>query len=611
MPSPEPSLLDRAHAAQDAVRSDHAAAGRQAEAVLAEAGPADTRARAIALLALATIAMRESRHADLIKTCRDAQEAAQAAADGTLVARSLNLLGLGYYALADHQAALENFQKSVQAAESAGDAGSRSMAMANLAMIMHAMGEMAPALEVYRELMSDPQIQAIPQRLAQTRHNFAQISWDLGRDLPECARIFQLAAEGKRAVGDRWSLTLTLCCLAGVQRDLGDFTASKATLDEIATFLTDNASHQLTHLYQLNLGVWYAAAQNPARDLAAARTALEAAVAAAQAGKLADFEARAHEHLADVHMAAQDFADACKALKASAQLLQTTRRDESQRRIERLRVAFDAERALAEARHERRRREEAEAHNRQLEALNREKSDIIGLIAHDLRAPLAGAVELTSDLLATPDDAANVTDTGQALLGVQRQMLELTQSLLDVESLESGHFHAEVRTADLGEVLGEVLRAHAADLEAKQLDARLVLTPPTVSWHGPVLLLERVVENLFSNAVKYSPPGRRIQVAATHSDGLTLRVSDQGPGIPAEKRTRMFEKFATLGSRPTGGESMHGLGLYLAKVCAQTAGGDLRYEDAPGGGASFVLEIPARETPGIIDQGSSVRSEPA
>jgi signal transduction histidine kinase len=601
MTSPSHSLSERVDAAQAAIRSDPLKARQLVAEILAAAGPTEGKVRAAALMVRAILCHRDSDHAGTMGACREALELAKALQDYTVGARSLNLLGLCHHALADDRTALELFREADQMAEQAGDDTVRTMAQGNVAMVMHAQGDLESAREVYRQLIDNPKVQANSLLFAQMRHNLAQTSWDLGRDLPECAELFTLAAEGKRALGDRWSLTLTLCSLSGVWRDLGDFAKAREVLAEIATFLANEPSPELNNLYRLNLGVWLAAEKNPERDLLAAQQELEQALAAARAGKLTEYEVRTLEYLTKARIAAGRHAEACTELELMAALRQKYQSEESRRRIDRLRVVFDADRAQTDANHERRLREEAEAfnariqdQNRRLEHLNREKSDIIGLIAHDLRAPLAAAVELTDDLVARAEDPIYVALSGRALLTTQRQMLDLTQSLLDVESLESGSMKPKTEQLDLRTLFTELQEARAAEIKTKQLNIRVTLPAEGLTWKGPALLCERAMENLFSNAIKYSPPDRPILLAAGVKELNTLEVSvsDQGPGIPPDKRKNMFGKFVTLGTLPTGGESAHGLGLYLAQSCAQHAGGHIRYEDTPGGGATFVLALP-------------------
>jgi signal transduction histidine kinase len=579
-------------------RSDPVTARRLAAEILA--GTDDAGTRAAAKLVQTTLLHRDSQHIDARQAAREALELSRTAGDQDRIARSLNMLGLIQHALADERSALEYFHESARVAEAAGDGRGLTAALANTAMVMHAQGDHESALQVFRSILAKPHIRDNPQFLAQTRHNLAQTSWDLGRDLPECAELFAQAAVGKRELGDRWSLAFSLCSLSGVQRDLGRFVEARATLREVEAVLTGEASQELRYLYHLNLGVLLTAPGNPERDPITALAELSAALNAAQATKTPGYEAMAHEHLAEALIAADRHAEACTELKAAAKIRQGTQRDESRRHLEHLRVAFEAERAEAETAHERKLRTEAETFNTQirqqndrLEKLYREKSDIIGLIAHDLRAPLTAALELVGEISAAPDDPRNVAETAALLAGSHRQMLELTQSLLDIEAIESGTMRTKEGVIDLAALFSDLQLNHATDIRAKALRVDSNLTAGRISWRGSVLLLQRVAENLFSNAVKYTPRGGHITLAACHGSGrLLLQVSDNGPGIAADQHGRLFEKFSTAGTTPTGGEAVHGLGLYLAQCCAQHAGGSIRYEDTPGGGATFVLELP-------------------
>jgi signal transduction histidine kinase len=107
----------------------------------------------------------------------------------------------------------------------------------------------------------------------------------------------------------------------------------------------------------------------------------------------------------------------------------------------------------------------------------------------------------------------------------------------------------------------------------------------------------QVLENLVSNAVKYSPPGNAIFVRLKkHTQGVRIEVQDQGPGLSAEDQKKLFGKFARLSAKPTGGEYSTGLGLSIVKKMVEAMNGKVWCEGELGQGATFIVEFPTAST---------------
>jgi len=109
--------------------------------------------------------------------------------------------------------------------------------------------------------------------------------------------------------------------------------------------------------------------------------------------------------------------------------------------------------------------------------------------------------------------------------------------------------------------------------------------------------LREIVENLVSNAVKYTPPGGAIRVI-TERVGARCRfiIADEGPGFTEDDRQKLFGKFQKLSARPTGGESSFGLGLAIVKMLVELHEGEIQLESEPGKGCRFIVELPADGT---------------
>ncbi|MEI7744323.1 MAG: ATP-binding protein, partial [Chloroflexota bacterium] len=241
--------------------------------------------------------------------------------------------------------------------------------------------------------------------------------------------------------------------------------------------------------------------------------------------------------------------------------------------------------------------QEAEAQVAQLQALDQARNELIALVTHELRTPLA-VVRAYTDLLAEEPhldgrqsrDALRRQTRANWRHGTVEQIARLDRlvdSILESVRVVPG-LPAELASIDLHEFVGDLLE-HVAPLlhrhrpELARSRRLHVLADPA--------RLRQVMEHLLENAVKYAPPDTRVELDWTLVEGVArIAVSDEGPGIPPEWRERIFEPYSrreTLTARGSG------IGLYAARRLAESMRGRLWCEPAAGGGARFVLALPA------------------
>ena len=229
-----------------------------------------------------------------------------------------------------------------------------------------------------------------------------------------------------------------------------------------------------------------------------------------------------------------------------------------------------------------------------LRAVDQMKSDFLAAMSHDFRSPLTvvrGAVEL---LLG---ERPGVLTPGQRELAqsAERNVLrleEFTEELLDMARLEQGAVALEPEELDVRTLLSEVVADH--QILAKERRQWFALDAPTdaMTVSADRGRLRQALSNLVGNAIKYGPTGTPITVRAQRQKGqFRIAVSDHGPGIPADERGHMFEKF--FRGRGVGATPGTGLGLSIARSLVVLHGGSLDYEDTPGGGSTFVVRLPA------------------
>jgi two-component system, sensor histidine kinase and response regulator len=229
----------------------------------------------------------------------------------------------------------------------------------------------------------------------------------------------------------------------------------------------------------------------------------------------------------------------------------------------------------------------------ELRRLNDEKNEFMGIAAHDLRNPLSavkGYVELMRDEPdLAPRERADLLD--RIHLATQR-MVDMVRNLLDANRIERGEFELNLALTELTALVRSVVESQRPRAMAKQQN--LILETDAPPLHGLVDpgLMVQVLENLVSNAVKYSPPGKNIQVRLKRElDGVRCEVQDEGPGLNAEDQKKLFGKFARLSAKPTGGEGSTGLGLSIVKRMVEAMHGKVWCESEPGQGAMFVVSL--------------------
>jgi two-component system, OmpR family, sensor histidine kinase KdpD len=230
----------------------------------------------------------------------------------------------------------------------------------------------------------------------------------------------------------------------------------------------------------------------------------------------------------------------------------------------------------------------------QAEALaegNRMRTALLAAVSHDLRTPLASIKASVSTLRQT-DVEWTEADQAALLATIETsadRLDALIGNLLDMSRLTTGSLQPFLRPTAIDEVAPMALRGldgGVLDLDVPD-GLPLVLTDPG--------LLERVLANLFANALAYSPGGQRPALRASRADdSVLLEIVDHGRGVPDELKPRMFEPFQRLEARPgdaTGGAGV-GLGLAVVKGFLDAMGGSVRAADTPGGGLTMRVVLP-------------------
>lgn len=219
------------------------------------------------------------------------------------------------------------------------------------------------------------------------------------------------------------------------------------------------------------------------------------------------------------------------------------------------------------------------------------RSALLSSVSHDLRTPLA-AIKASAESLLQDDVPWSEEDRqgfAAAIVRESDRLNRLVANLLDMSRIEGGALRPQYDWYDVGELVREVISRLRPALQGRRVELSIADGLPPVSID--YLMIDQVVTNLIENAVKYTPSGTPLDVRIQRvDDQIRVEIVDHGPGIPPSKRATVFDKFYRIEAKSQVRGS--GLGLAVSKGLVEGHDGHIWVEETPGGGATFVFELP-------------------
>ena len=236
-----------------------------------------------------------------------------------------------------------------------------------------------------------------------------------------------------------------------------------------------------------------------------------------------------------------------------------------------------------------------------LQRANGFKNEILGTVAHDLKNPLGvilGRTEMLTELIAAGASKESVTAQVEHIRDATRRLTSMVDHLISDAMADAFDISIRREPVDIAALVSEVADANQP-LAANKQQTITVSAPPNFVTMCDADRMREAIDNLVSNAIKYSPIGGKITVLVTHEGNNTvIRIADEGAGLSPEDLGRLFGRFQRLSAKPTAGESSTGLGLSIVKRIIDMHGGQVTADSAgPGQGSTFTVTLPATETP--------------
>jgi two-component system, sensor histidine kinase and response regulator len=226
--------------------------------------------------------------------------------------------------------------------------------------------------------------------------------------------------------------------------------------------------------------------------------------------------------------------------------------------------------------------------------LVQEKNRLLEIVAHDLKNPLSGIRFAAMILAEKSDHQKHIQDSlVENICQSTERAFEIVQTLLETRGLDEMKATIHLEEICLSEQAREALRRFEQHRKAKDIAVEINAGEGSLRVLGERRALLCCLENLISNAIKFSPSGSKIAIELTSekTDGV-FRIEDCGPGVRDDEVELLFQKFSRLSARPTAGEASTGLGLHIVRELLHAMDGTVTYAESRYGGACFMVKLP-------------------
>lgn len=509
----------------------------------------------------------------------------------------LNNIGIVYQNLGEYATSLEYFYESLKLSEGKDDPLDRAFALGNISLVYlqqknyeAALENLFRSLEIFRNVGNR-------QAEANAYLNIGKAYRDMG--LYEKAIEYETEAlELHEAISDLSGKSSTLLLIGEiyfsmgnndkareyyvnalrVAQDIGDYINETEAYLLIADFFVKNndPAIALDNLYIANL---LAGKREAKKDLS-----------------------RVHRLYYEIYSSYGDYEKAFEHFEKHFKLEKEIYSIESERKLKSLSIQYQFQNSEKERKialqekeiYKLKNVELAEANSR-LVKLNEEKNEFIGIAAHDLKNPLSGILIYSKKLRTRIDKYSKeeISEIASEMEIASERMFKLIAKFLDINLIESGKRDFKFTRFNASDLLKQTIALSLNHAKSKNIEI-IGECGDEMEIFSDRDSLEQILDNLISNAVKFTFPGKKINIKArVLGDNIRFEVKDEGPGMTEKDKQKLFGRFARLSAKPTGNEISTGLGLSIAHKLTLMLGGKLWCESKEGEGATFILEIPA------------------
>lgn len=548
------------------------------------------------------------------------------------VAKVTGNIGSVYSVIADYGRSLEYFSKSLAALEELGMETEAAKVVGNIGIIHMYMSDYSRAIHYMSTALAIHEKFDMKADIARIMANIATVYWNLS-DYTLALQYNSKALAAYEALGNLFGVAQVTGNIGNVYWNLSDYPRALEYYVQALALNEELGTEAESAHITLNIGNVYHALNDYARAMKYYERALafyekadmkaDIALATGNIGELYFYEkyerydsAKAEEYIlraieintdlgakqslyenhrmiAALYKAEKKWEQFAVHFEKYHTLKEEVLSEEATRKAQRF--ANEREVALIQREQEilREKNAELEALNAQLRELNAEKNEFLGIASHDLKNPLS-SIAILANLLENETSTLSQEEIKEFAGDIRtssKRMFDLIKDLLDINRIEQGIALSDTTSFASNDFIQSSVEHHRAAAQAKSI--RIISALETVEIQSSPSTFLQVIDNVLSNAVKFSPANTVISVRSEVTNTmLRISVQDQGPGLTPEDLGKLFGKFMRLSARPTGGEHSTGLGLSIVKKLVEAMHGSIRCESEAGKGATFIIELP-------------------
>lgn len=508
----------------------------------------------------------------------------------------MNNIGIVYQNLDDYSTSLDYFFKSLKLAEENNNRLDKGFALGNIAIVYSKLNEYEKALKYLNESLEILHELGYRQAESNALTNIGNAYKGLGN--------YEKALEYQMMVLD-------------IENEISDYSGRASTTISIGEIFYSLSNNELAMKYYLDglslsrkigdvvnetkalesLGILHSRLNEPDKAISNLEKALELAESRNAKKDIADI----NKILYEIYKAGNNLVKAFEHHERHFNLEKEITNLESEKKLKSLSVQFQLQNiekerkiALQEKEIYRLKNVELADANARLIKLNLEKNEFLGIAAHDLKNPISGILGFSMKIKRNYENYSKETicEMANEIEIASKQILELITKMLDINAIESGKRNLSFRHFDIQQLLEWMIYTYTERAEKKNIKFVFESTGVIEVFADRDATLQ-IVENLVSNAIKFSPTDKNIYINLTeNSETVSISIKDEGPGLTEEDKKKLYSRFSRLSAQPTGGEGSTGLGLSIVKKLTEAMNGKISCESEKGKGAEFILTLP-------------------